>query len=618
MDPLQSGTESGNRASALTAAMFGMLDDGNESEDVTENLKRLAKSAAEQGLRVHLGARVYLTDGSTIEFHTSVSGTGTNASDTLIISTAQGKAGHVVKMSGSGVIENLRIDGNVSRDPKVWNAQNYDGFFGSQGLLVDADEVTIKNVVVQNVRWAAFKVQLGSKKIGFENCQAVRCRGNFGDGFIVMASEYVQFRNCHAYDFTRIGFVADSYGDAPGTFCNEISYVDCSAEYGHNASILHGGGEYNAGWWGEQSHAMSYINCRAKNVTHRGFTGTTGEHLASLQAPAYYRYDHCTVSDAESGFIILGLGSVPIRASLTECVADIKGSTGFGAGALLGDTIHLKNCASRLAGSNNARVSLRVGLGDVAVDGFIETWATLNVDDRDSTEKYWGSVGHFNNSPRNVSIKDWKTFDNEGRQIGTVYKFLWGASDSLELTIEGGLVRGVMTICKSFVAQDVDFEQINYLRSSGSTVIKGGLIGSQNYLPAFVVIKSTKHVILEGVLFNFERGGGYLYLYNENSDDPRPKINLNRCAIMKDFEAAGHAIRINGNRPFSETAENNQIAVTDCLFVNTGGATNNPIFYIDEIAAGRIVGLGNRKSVSLRAITSSNKIMNSAAFENWG
>jgi len=618
MNGLRGNAARAGGIAVLTAAMFGLLDDGDENQDATKKLQGLAKAAAEKGLPVRLGARVYLTDGTTIEFQTPVSGTGTKEGDTLIKSTARSAAGHVVKMSGSGAIENLRIDGSASADPKVWNARNYDSFVGSEGLLVDADRVTIKNVVVQNVRRAGFKVELGHKKIAFENCRAVRCRGNFGDGFLVMASEDVEFRNCHAYDFTRIGFVADTYGEAPGTFCAAIRYQDCSAEYGHNASILHGGGEYNAGWWGEQSHGVSHANCRVKNVTHRGFTGTTGHHLASLNAPADYRYDRCTVSRAESGFVVVGLGNVPIKAVLTDCSAEIEGSTGFGAGEIAGDHVYLKNCKSRLSGSSDIRVSLRVGVGEVVVEGFTETWVTLNPAARDNIERYCGSVGHFNSSPRKVSVKDWKTFDNEGRQIGTVYKFLWSASDSLDLTIEGGLVRGVLTICKSFAAQNVDFERVNYLRASERAVIRGGRVGSQNALPAFVVMKSTKNVILEDVLLNFERGGGYLYLYNMTSDDPRSKISLNRCAIVKDFASAGYAIRINGDPPYGNVADHNQITLTDCMFVNTGGITRNSIFHIEGATAAKIVGRGNRKSASLRAITSSSRIGNAAQFEDWG
>jgi len=597
--------------------MFGIPDDGDENQDVTEMLQRLAKAAAEKKLPVRLGSRVYLTNGDTIEFRTPVSGTGTNDGDTLIKSTSQSAAGHIVKISGSGGMENLRIDGNVSADPKIWKAGNYDSFVGSEGLLVDADRVTINNVVVQNVRWAGFKVQLGHKKIAFENCRAVRCRGTFGDGFIVMASEDVKFRNCHAYDFTRIGFVADTYGEAPGTYCAAVSYEDCTAEYGHNASLLHGGGEYNSGWWCEQCHGVTHSNCRVKNVTHRGFTGTTGHHLASLDAPSHYRYDRCTVSKAESGFVVVGLGAVPIKAVLTDCSAEVEGSTGFGAGAIVGDKIYLKNCQSRLSGSTNIRVSLRVGVGDVVVDGFLETWVTLNSADRDNIERYYGSVGHFNSSPRKVAVKGWKTFDNEGRQIGTVYKFLWSASDSLELKIDGGLIRGVLTVCKSFVAQDVDFERVNYLRASERAFIRGGRLSGQNALPALVVMKSTKSVILEDVLLNFE-GGGYLYLYNMSSNDPWPKVSLHRCAIIKDFAAAGYAIKINGDRPYGDVADYNQIAITDCMFLNTGEATRNSIFHIDGGTAARIVGRGNRKSGSLLAITSSNRIGNAADFEDWG
>lgn len=606
-----------DRQDFLTAAAVGLEDDGDPQADVTGQLKALAALARQRSLPVRLGARVYVTNGETIYFATSVSGVG--IASTMIKSTAVTEAGPVVAISGPATIENLSIDGNVSSDPRQWTASNYDRYTGSEGLLVDADGVTVRKVRVRNVRRAGFKVAFRRKKALFEDCMAERCRGNFGDGFIAMAAENVVYRNCRARDFTRIGFVADTYIDAPRAFCSSIHYEHCFAEDGHNGSILFGGTEYNAGWWGEQSHDVSCVNCHARRITHRGFTGTAGGHLAELRRPAEYRYAQCTVSDSEAGFVAVGLGGVSVKALLEDCVAEVHGSAAFHVAEMEGDEVRLINCRSRLAGANASRVSLRVGPGVATVDRFSETWVTLDAKLRDDPLKYYGSVGHFNDAPGRLTVRDWATFDDRGNQLGTVYKFQWSAENSLDLRIERGLVRGVLTVCRNFTAIDVDFERVCNLRVGERVLIRGGAIhGALKETPAFLVMKSTKEILLEDVMVNLDDDGGYLYFYNLTSDDPVTKVHISRSAFRKNYQRDGYAIRVNGDSPFFQMNDCNNISVTDCVFTNTGNDTKNSIFHFDNLrdSTGKIVGKGNWKSHSLTNISSDIRGM-LAGFGNW-
>lgn len=604
----------------LTPAIVGLKDDGDQRADVTEQLKALAAAARKSALPVRLGARTYLTNGETIHFSTSVSGAAGGGIPTVIRSTATGEAGPVIAITGPATIENLSIDGNVSADPAWWNASNYDRYVGSEGLLIDADDVVVRKVEVRNVRRAGFKVEFRRKNVLFDHCRAERCRGNFGDGFIAMAARNIVYINCLARNFTRIGFVSDTYIDAPKAFCSSIHYQDCIAEDGHNGSILFGGAEYNAGWWGEHSHQVSHVACHARRVTHRGFTGTAGSYPPEFKGPAEYSYARCTVSDADSGFVVVGLASLPVKARLENCVADVHGSAAFYVAELAGDVVHLVNCRSRLGGENQSRVSLRVGPGAVTVDRFSETWATLDINLRDDPGKYYGSVGHFNNAPGRLVVKDWITLDGGGSQVGTVYKFQWSAENSLDLEIERGLVRGVLTVCRNFTAIDVDFERICNLRVGHRALIQGGCIhAGLDETPAFLFLKSTREIVVQDAMINLDQDGGYLYFYNLNSDDPVSKVDIRRCAFLKNYAKDGYAVRMNGDVSFIDLKECNNLMVSDCVFENTGAPTSNPIFQFDRAkeGEGRLLGAGNWKSRSLSKVAS-NVQGPTAGFKDWG
>lgn len=596
----------GDAVQFLTPAMFGIPDDGDIERDVTAGLLALASAARERNLPVRLGRRIYLTNGTTIVFSTSVSGTGTGRGDTLIRSTTKKGAPPAVQISGPATFENLRIDGNASPDPRRWTPATHNGFTGSQGLLVRGRDVVVRNIVVQNVLWAGFKVESGARRVLFEDCQATRCRGTFGDGFIVLAAQEVEYRRCEARDFTRIGFVSDTYGE-PGSFSSHIRYEDCHAEYGHDASLLYGGGEYNCGWWSEYSHDVTYRNCTAVNMTHHGFTATSGVRPPSLShdgVPAF-RFENCQCRETHNGFIVRGYKGIPISATLSGCTADIDDESAFSVSDFAGDHVHLIDCRSILRGSRHLRVSLRVGSGETVVDGFTEVWETRSTEYGDEPEKYYGSVGHFENEPGRVTLRDWKSKDSRGKPVGTIYKFLWGARKSLDLLVERGFVRGSYMTCKNFTAIDVEFETLKSIRASGMILVKGGTILNSGPLPTFIIEKTTIGIVLENVAIDFSGSGGQLHFYNASSADRKTKIELRNCKVTKDFAADGSAIRINGAEPFINLQDCNNIMIADSQFVNSGGQSRNAIIDFDgkNPAAGKVQGSRNVKSRTLGRIT---------------
>jgi hypothetical protein len=631
IDPVNAATLS--QLGFLTAAMFGMSDTGDENEDVTAKLLSLAAAANAKRLPVRLGARQYLTDGTTIEFAVSVKGTGTRSGDTTIKSSTTAVVGPVVRITGPATFEDLRIDGNVSADPVSWNAGNHDSFTGSEGLIVAHDDVIVKNVVVRNVQRAAFKTEIGRARVVFENCLAERCRGKFGDGFIVIGSSHVSFRNCRAHDFTRIGFVSDTYGDSPYTFSAAVSYENCFAEYGHDASILHGGGEYNAGFWSEKSGTVSFRNCRATNISQRGFVMVSGEKIAGI-AQAQYHAVNCTAQNVSDGFVVQGLGPVqginsrPVHCILENCHAEIHGNSAYAvAGGTIGDHVHLIGCSSRLDGDSAARSSIKLGMGTTIVDGFEEIWATENTDYRDRTDTYYGSVSHFNDAPGTAVVRDWVARNDAGDVIGMVLKFLIGAANSLDLCIERTRVRGVLANCKTLLAQDVTWEKLGDWRPATSfRDVRGKILGASSVTNglggAVVVLATTKEVSFQGTNIDLsEANDNWIHIYNASSVDRHPKIFFDQCSIRKNFQTGGFAIRVNGDGTPLNTADASHIVMRDSLIFNLGGSTPNAIFQMDSAthAASMVHGRGNLKSGTISNIANdSNKISAAASFENWG
>lgn len=608
----------------ITAAMAGIPDDGDEDDDVTVQLQGLAAAGALHKLPLQLAARTYRVS-EEIEFFTSVRGEG---ADTVIQSTVTTAGGPIVRMSGQGSIENLTIDGNVSADPSPWNSGNYDSFTGSQGLCVGSigspvSGVSVKNVAVRNVRHAAFKVEIESDNVSFENCNAERMRGTFGDGFIAMGARQISYKNCSAEDYTRIGFVADTYGDSPGTYCDQISYENCRAEDGHDASILYSGGEYNAGFWSEKSGTVSFLNSVALDPGSRGFVFATGEEVNG-QNSSEFTATNCSTNGADTGFLVQALADVSIKAQLVNCSVTTNGTTAyaFSAGTAR-DNLQMINCAAALSGTGPARSSVKAGPGTLMIDGFNETWEVVNTSYRDDANEYYASLGHFANASGKVVVRDWKTYDNAGSQIPSVFKFLSAAASSLNLNVERCYLRGVQIVGAKLTTRDVDWQRLGSIDVSDITMRGGSTLETASAF-SIVIRSTTKRIRFIDMLFDLNTSAQVVNFFNLSNVTPVAKLSFQNCEFIKNFETGGSAVSLTmaggAAGTIAGTTGASHIFANDNIFTNTGSTTANPIFNIDSNtdAGGKLHGRGNLKSSTITNPVNGTKLGTAASFEAWG
>lgn len=266
--PLTKVTYSMIQGAPVNALDYGAIGDG--VADDTAAIQAANNAAASAGKNLFIPAGTYKCTGLTAT------------------TSWYGEIGTTLKYSGTAYIQfiqatnidniifrDLIIDGNCSADPVSWSSSNYNSFTGASGItIISSDNPSIINCHSQNTVQHGFKIDACTNGLLF-GCTTKRSRGSFGDGFYNNSVIGLNIIGCKAYDFTRIGFVVDTYGTSPLT-SYDIKMSDCHAEYGHDASILYGGGEYNAGVWMENSANAELANVSVVNMTHRGINLCSG------------------------------------------------------------------------------------------------------------------------------------------------------------------------------------------------------------------------------------------------------------------------------------------------------------------------------------------------------
>ena len=210
-----------------------------------------------------------------------------DSSTTSVISTTQ---------ATGLIIDGLTVDGNVSADPEVWSELNYDTFTGGRCLSIGYATVACKflNCIFRNGKRNNVYIEK-SRDLAFINCVFDKARGNFGDCVYHRESVGTKFINCRASDFTRIGFVCE-------TGSRNVTFSSCVAKNGHHSSNNFGGGEYNGGFWAENSHDISYIDCYAEDTGSEGFVATAGRYENPQSNTPSFIYYGCTSRNVTQGF----------------------------------------------------------------------------------------------------------------------------------------------------------------------------------------------------------------------------------------------------------------------------------------------------------------------------
>jgi len=248
----------------------------------------------------------------------------------------RGEAGTVIKYRGaapsftrlvysSGVdgitFDGITFDGNVSADPGAWTNANYDSFTGASGLSVEGcKRPRIIRCRFVNTRQHGLRVA-GCTGPVVQGCTTQRSRGAFGDGFYLVSNIGLSIAQCWADDYTRIGFVVDSFGDTLLTN-HKISLTSLLATNGHDASIMYGGGEFNAGVWCEHTGDVEASGIFASSNTHRGINICTGSKTNGFPGThAMVTLSNCQTVGGSWGIYVYSLGTLPVIMSAKGCTA---------------------------------------------------------------------------------------------------------------------------------------------------------------------------------------------------------------------------------------------------------------------------------------------------------
>ncbi|RFS23953.1 hypothetical protein DVR12_08705 [Chitinophaga silvatica] len=302
------------KESDINVKNYGAKGDGKT--DDTQSIQNANNAAQQKGVSLLFPAGTYIAT----ELQPSTSWKGNNST----IKRKTGFNGNVydfcaVKNKSNLSFENLNFDGSASSDPKQFNKSNYNSFTGSIGLFIyGSNNITITNCNFTNCFTGGLRIE-DCNNIKVQQCNAKRSRGNFGDGFYVEQSKNIQFTNCSANDYTRIGFVVERGS-------SNISFDKCSAQNGHDCSVSYGGTEYNSGFWAEGSLNISFSNCTSSQNTNYGFVASalgSKNNDASLNSQsATYSFKSCTSTNANQiGFNVNSNPGIAVRVTFNDCKA---------------------------------------------------------------------------------------------------------------------------------------------------------------------------------------------------------------------------------------------------------------------------------------------------------
>jgi|SRR5690554_607629 len=311
-----------SQAGTINVKDFGALGDGKTND--TKAIQKAISQGAKEGKKVVFSKGVYLVDELTIS--TSLEGI-----DNVTIQRVPSKAHRhydfcVVAKQNNILIKNITFDANSSKN----------NTFSNQGIplfVYLSEEIRIEKCKFLNSSMSGLRVE-SSSKITIDHSEAINSSGNSGDGYYFTRSTNITVRNSTATKYTRIGFVVEDNS-------SEITFDNCKASYGTDASILSGGTEFNAGFWYENSKNVYTTNCIAKNNTHRGFYALSARNGTGS---AEFFFDNCISEDNPVGFALASRRDISVNVRVTNSKS-INVDRGFVATARnLDDKFEFDNC----------------------------------------------------------------------------------------------------------------------------------------------------------------------------------------------------------------------------------------------------------------------------------
>ena len=549
-------------AGGMNVRAFGAQGDGVAND--TAAIQAAALAGAAENKPIYAPAGTYKLTAA-VTFSTGLAGDGPSA--TVFQGTNLGTAsGVLITVTGGGVYDGFTVDGACSADPAPWNSLNYDSFTGWRPLFVSgASRVYVKNVIAQNSAGGApIRVEL-CQDISFENCQAIRGRGQSGDGFYTRRSRRVNFLNCRAYDVTRIGFVCEGVAGGAIEVCEDVTFTNCHAEYAHDQSVNYGGTEFNAGFWFENSTINTCTGCTAKNTGDRGFTyaGTSLVQTAGFPV-SQARYVNCHADTANAGFSLYSLSaSAPAVVALDGCSSENTISD-F---SLTRGKFTLTGCSARKDGGSNQAKCIDAGVdAEVHLVNFYEHW-TNQPADVTSASSDAGSVSKFStNHPKKIVIDNYTTYD--------------GAAFSLKLRTGTGATSvsvsnsRFLSVVAKFGSLDVSNCVVDYANLFPRTHV---FISNSKALGTVLIEDEAVGVLKRVNSCEFTRTNEATTLLSIISinDTQKPLIFVSDCNFSGNLETGVRFVRVNSSTGTASAARAHDIYMDGCVLYNTGGTTAN-------------------------------------------
>ncbi|MCK0715821.1 hypothetical protein ACFO0U_13415 [Chromohalobacter sarecensis] len=577
---------------ALTPGMFGARGDGSDQHAA---LKRLAQAANSQQRDVIFPEGDYASSGTGLRFK-GVRVTGAGIKRTIIRYTSD-TYGALVEIDDGTTLSDMTLEGNVSDDPERWSVSNYDAFTGCLPLDLIGHDVTVHDVICRRSPLACLRV--GARNFVLRDVIVEHARGNYGDGIFIADSHDGLVERCQARDFTRIGFVADTYGESPEHMLSErIDFIDCLAENGHHASVDYGDAEYNAGYWAENSHAVRFIDCRSRETPHHGFVATTGR-TPSL-GTGHFTLRGCIAETTAVGYLLSDLNDVPVRHAVDACQARAV-DKGFciemtlPTSRLTGQRITTELRGARRSGSTLALE----GGGHIDIRHLDETWHVFNEKRHDSVRASYASIVAAGGFKGELHLANFQSRHSDtDAPVGCK---LIGQSHLRDFTLSGTHARLFHVPAERISLNDCEIPA-GWIKAFETLDVDACRLGDG--VPRFDIFDTTQHHRYRHCRFDFTPGGGHLYLHNSDKRNARHVVRFERCRFKKDLAQHGHMITLDAAPGVFLAPESNFLTFRDCTFENTGHATDTPaIRTLQRPPQAALTGYGNRKNATLNTLS---------------